>query len=126
MGKTIQRIVTRAFILGAPVAFLGCGSTPRVCTVSPIAIEETKSDTRDLETELSEAVEKRAKARADLAAWQERLTARQAEPPVLRAELERLKKASGRLEPKPEEESPQVDSQAQQIKLQPQSQREDG
>ncbi|MFQ5512084.1 MAG: hypothetical protein ACE5EO_09570 [Candidatus Krumholzibacteriia bacterium] len=126
MGIKVQRTLTRAFISGALVAFLGCSSAPRVCNISPIAIEEMKSDSRDLDVILAQAREKLAKAQADLAGWEERLAERQAEPPVLIAELERLKKASGRLEPQPEEETPQPGSQARQSEPETPFQRDDG
>ncbi|MFQ5472575.1 MAG: hypothetical protein ACE5FA_06810 [Dehalococcoidia bacterium] len=80
------------------VAILGCASVPKVCTVSPIEIEELKSDSRDLDAELAKLRVQQEKAEAELARWQKRLADRQAQPPVLRVELERLKKASGRVE----------------------------
>ncbi len=127
MDNRIQRTLVRVFITGALVAFLGCASVPRVCTVSPIDIEETLSDIRDLEVDRADAEQKLAKAKEDLAGWEERLAARRAEPPVLNAELERLKRASGRIEKAPEEESnPQQGTQAQQNQVRPATQREDG
>jgi chromosome segregation ATPase len=65
------------------------------CTVSPIEIEELKSDIRDVDDQLASAKETLARVQADLAAWEERLAARRSEIPQLEAELARLKKASG-------------------------------
>jgi chromosome segregation ATPase len=65
------------------------------CTVSPIEIEELKSDIRDVDGQLASAKEALAKVQADLAAWEARLAERRTEIPQLEAELARLKKASG-------------------------------
>lgn len=100
--------------------FLGCAGKPKVCAVSPIDIEEVKSDTRDLDQELTVVQERLKKAQDDLATWQARLAERKAEIPVLEAELARAKKASGvteemvvDIEPKPQ--------QAQDIQIMPRS-----
>jgi chromosome segregation ATPase len=65
------------------------------CTVSPIEIEELKSDIRDVDAQLVSAKETLARVQADLAAWEERLAQRRSEIPQLEAELARLKQASG-------------------------------
>jgi Tfp pilus assembly protein PilO len=76
-------------------AFVACGGRTQMCSVSPIDIEELKSDSRDLTKDL-EAVQARLKnAQNDLSAWQLRLANRRSELPELRAELARLKRASG-------------------------------
>ena len=74
---------------------LGCSREPEMCSVTPIDIEETLSDSRDLQGDLTKAKERLGAAQADLARWQTRLADRQAEVPALQAELARLKKASG-------------------------------
>jgi septal ring factor EnvC (AmiA/AmiB activator) len=93
----ISTIVAAAILLllVALNVFVGCASKQVVCTVSPIDIEETKSDSRDLDKELGVVRERLKKAQDDLAGWQKRLADRRAELPQLEAELERQKKMSG-------------------------------
>lgn len=76
-------------------AFVGCATAPAVCPVSPIDIEEVKSDTRDRQAELEVQQGRLKVAQDDLARWQGRLADRKAEKPKLMAELDRLKKMSG-------------------------------
>lgn len=76
------------------VAILGC-STPKVCTVTPIDIEELKSDIRDLDAQLEQARSRLAIVEADLADWEAQRADKAAQVPALHAELDRLKKASG-------------------------------
>ena len=81
---------------------LSCSSAPVVCNVTPVDIEELKADSRDLDVALADATNRLTKAKADLAAWHARIDTTRLKPPRLRAELERLKKASG-VTPKVEE-----------------------
>jgi len=85
------------------VAILGCAA-PKPCTVTPIDIEELKSDIRDLDAQLERAKARLAEVQAELASWEARRADKRAQIPVLEAELERLKKASG-VTVKPEEEA---------------------
>jgi DNA repair exonuclease SbcCD ATPase subunit len=91
--------VVLAAALGVALAglnsFIGCATAPTVCGVSPIDIEEVKSDSRDRQEELAEFQQRLTVAQEDLARWEARLAEREAEKPELRAELERLKKMSG-------------------------------
>ena len=90
---TIAVLLTLNLI--ALAVFVACGGKPQMCSVSPVDIEELKSDSGDLDDDL-EAVSARLKnAQDDLAAWQLRLANRRGELPELEAELARLKKASG-------------------------------
>jgi septal ring factor EnvC (AmiA/AmiB activator) len=87
--------VLLALNLIALAVFAACGGKSQTCTVSPIDIEELKSDSRGLNEDL-DAVRARLKnAQDDLAAWQSRMAKRRAELPELRAELVRLKRMSG-------------------------------
>ena len=83
------------------VAIMGCAASVP-CTVTPVDIEEFKSDTRDVDGELAKAQARLADVEAELADWEAQLAARMAEVPLLEAELERAKKASG-VTVKPEE-----------------------
>lgn len=81
---------------------LSCSSAPVVCKVTPIDIEEMKADSRDLDIQLADAQDRLRRAKADLARWQTRIDTTRTKPPLLRAELEKVKKASG-VTPKVEE-----------------------
>ena len=76
------------------VAFLGCAA-PKPCTVTPVEIEETKSDIRDLDGQIAEKQELLAKVQKTLAKWEGQREEKQAEVPLLLAELDRVRKASG-------------------------------
>ena len=91
--QIVQRLVF-LMVLCTVAGFLGC-SKMKPCAVSPIEIEELKSDIRDVDGQLADAKEALARVQADLAAWEERLAQRRSEIPQLEAELARLKKASG-------------------------------
>ena len=97
----LVRLATLLAIVSIAIP-LGCGSPRTVCTVTPIDIEETKSDIKDLHADLELARQRLARVQGELAAWQKRYDESKDKPMELRAELERLKKASGRTE-KPEE-----------------------
>ncbi|UCG52527.1 MAG: hypothetical protein JSW58_02975 [Candidatus Latescibacterota bacterium] len=107
--RIVQRIVL-ILALCSLAGFLGCAA-PKPCTVTPIDIEELKSDIRDLDAQLETANERLAQVQADLAGWEKRLAERRAEIPALEAELVRLRKASGVTE-RPEEEEPAEQSAA--------------
>ncbi len=76
------------------VAFLGC-TAPKPCTVTPVEIEEVKSDIRDLDGQMAEKQELLAKVKKTLAKWEGQRKEKQAEVPLLMAELDRAGKASG-------------------------------
>jgi septal ring factor EnvC (AmiA/AmiB activator) len=91
------RIFLRAVLsvtLISLAAFLGCAA-PKPCTVTPVDIEELKSDIRDLDGQIAERKEVLAEVQAELAKWEGQRAEKQAEIPELEAELERAKKASG-------------------------------
>jgi hypothetical protein len=88
-------VVLLTLNLAALVVFVGCGGRAQMCSVSPIDIEELRSDSRDLTKDLEAVQARLGNAQDDLAAWQLRLANRRAELPELRAELARLKRASG-------------------------------
>lgn len=87
--------VLLALNLIALAVFAACGGKSQTCTVSPIDIEELKSDSRDLNGDLDTVQARLKNAQDDLAAWQSRLANRRTELPELRDELARLKRASG-------------------------------
>jgi septal ring factor EnvC (AmiA/AmiB activator) len=91
--RIIQRVVF--FVVMCSLAwYLGC-ATPKPCTVSPVDIEEIKSDIRDLNTEIAKRNDVRTKLDDEVTGLEARLTERQALVPNLQAELERVKKESG-------------------------------
>ena len=73
-----------------------CSKEATVCTVSPIHIEELKSDIRDLDVELADTQKRLAEERAVLADRQATVDGLRAQVPGLELELERAKKASGK------------------------------
>ncbi len=94
MRHNIFQRVVLFVALCSLVAILGCAA-PKVCTVTPIDIEELKSDIRDLDAQLAKANERLATVEAELADWEAQRDNKSTQVPVLQAELERLKKASG-------------------------------
>jgi hypothetical protein len=74
--------------------YLGC-ATPKPCVVSPVDIEEIKSDIRDLDAEIGRRQAVLAKLTGEVTALETRLAERKVVVPALQAELERVKKASG-------------------------------
>jgi septal ring factor EnvC (AmiA/AmiB activator) len=92
-----HRIIQRAvlFVVLCSLAwYLGC-ATPKPCTVSPVDIEEIKSDIRDLDAEIGRRQAVLAKLSSEVAGLETRFAERQAVLPTLQAELERVRKASG-------------------------------
>jgi len=83
-----------------------------VCTVSPIDIEELKSDIRDLDVELADTRSRLASEQARLAEKQAKLSALEVQPPMLKQELYRLKKMSGKVFVEDEDEDLGVDATA--------------
>lgn len=88
-------ILFLALVSFSLIAFVGCGGRLGSCSVSPIDIEETRSDARDLDKDLAAVRERLKVAEGDLAKWQARLEKRRAELPALEAELARLQASSG-------------------------------
>ncbi len=84
----------------APLA-AGCSSAPP-CTVSPIEIEETRADTKDLDKNLEEARKRAKKLETRLAAKKKEFEKKKDVPAKLRKKLDELKKGSGRDEKKKE------------------------
>jgi septal ring factor EnvC (AmiA/AmiB activator) len=101
--RVIQRLVLFA-ALCCLAAYLGC-ATPKPCTVTPVDIEEIKSDIRGLDADLAKEKEVLSKLQAEVADLQVAIAERRGEVPVVQAELERLRKASGRTEKPLEEET---------------------
>jgi septal ring factor EnvC (AmiA/AmiB activator) len=117
------RIIAAAvitLILFSLTAFVGCAGKAKVCAVSPIDIEEVKSDSRDLDEDLAGLRERLKRAQDDLAGWQSRLAKRRTEVPELEAELARVKKMSGVTEEMVVDVEPKT-QQAQDIQLMPRS-----
>lgn len=84
--------------------YLACAA-PRPCTISPVEIEEIRSDIHDLDAELATRKKELAKLEAEVADLTARIGERRAQVPALQAELMRLKKASGVTEKVEEEVS---------------------
>jgi hypothetical protein len=99
-------------VLCGLVAVVAC-VPPKVCNISPIEIEEFKSDTRDLDVELARVQDILVQREAELATVEDKVAARKAEIPGLHEELRRAKRASG-VTQKPAEELGQATEQAQQ------------
>jgi septal ring factor EnvC (AmiA/AmiB activator) len=107
--RSIQRVVL-AVVLCSLAGYLGCAA-PKPCIVSPVDIEEIRSDIRDLDATLAQDKEVLSKLQADVVAVRAQVEERKAQLPVLQAEFERLKKASGVTE-KPEPQTTSADSTA--------------
>lgn len=91
--RILQRVVF--FVVLCSIAwYLGC-ATPKPCTISPVEIEEIKSDIRDLSAEIGRRQEVLAKLQNDVTGLEARLSERSALVPNLQAELDRVKAASG-------------------------------
>ena len=106
--KFIRRVVL-IVVLCSVAVYLGC-ATPKPCTVSPVDIEEVRSDIRDLDAKLTEDQAILSKLQAVVATVQAQIDEKRAEVPVLQAELERLKNASGVSVKPPTEVQPAADS----------------
>lgn len=101
--RILRRIVL-VVTLCSLAAFMGCAA-PKPCVVTPVEIEETKSDIRDLDSQIAQGKERLAEVQAELAKWEGQRDEKLAEIPQLLAELERVKKASGVTERLEEEET---------------------
>lgn len=94
------KLVLRAILTCAAVilvSIFSCSKVPMVCTVSPIDIEEFKSDIRDLDAQLADTQERLAQEEARLAKKQAKLSELEVQPVLLTQELYRLKKMSGKV-----------------------------
>jgi peptidoglycan hydrolase CwlO-like protein len=88
----IELIIVITFL--APL-IVGCSSAPP-CTVSPIEIEETREDHKNLDKSLQEANGKAQDLQRQLTEKQKEHDSKKDEPAVLQKKLEELKKGSGR------------------------------
>lgn len=84
--------------------YLACAA-PKPCTISPVEIEELKSDIRDLDAQLAARKQELAKLEAEVADLTARIEGRRSQVPALQAELTKLKKASGVTEKTEEEKA---------------------
>lgn len=107
----MRRRVVLIVVLCSVAGYLGC-ATPKPCTVSPVDIEEVRSDIRDLDAKLAENQAILSKLQEGVAAVQAQIAEKKAEVPVLQAEFDRLKKASGVSVTPPTEVQPAADSTA--------------
>ena len=94
MRKRAVVLMIALFALLAPV-FIGCSSAPP-CTVSPIEIEETREDVKDLDTSLEEAKERVQALQEKVDAKKKEYEAKKDKPAELRKKVESLEKGSGR------------------------------
>ena len=94
--RTVQRLALFVGACGVAV-YLGC-AVPMTCQVTPVNIEEIRSDIRDLDGEIAEKRTALSKLEAEIAELEASLKERQGRIPLTRAELDSLKKASGRTE----------------------------
>jgi peptidoglycan hydrolase CwlO-like protein len=92
-----NRIVSCVIVLSTLLAplVLGCSSAPP-CTVSPIEIEETREDVKNLDKSLQEAKEKVQALQSKLAEKQKEYDQKKDKPAELRKKVEELEKGSGR------------------------------
>lgn len=94
-----SRLLVWTFCLSVSAVIVGmvsCAKAPTVCTTSPVAIEEMKSDIRDLEAQMAAASERLREEQARLADRQAEADSLRSQIPALVQELERAKKASGK------------------------------
>lgn len=106
--KFIRRallIVVLCFVSG----YMACAA-PKPCTISPVEIEEIRSDIRDLDAKLAEDKASLAKLQGDVATVRGQLEERRAEIPILQAQLDSVKQASGVSLTPPSEMQPAADS----------------
>ncbi len=105
--KIIQPAVL--LVVLCSLAVYGACAVQRPCTISPVEIEEIRSDIRDLDQKLAERKELLAKLEGELVDLQARIEERRVELSLVQEELTRLKKASGVVE-KPAEGTAQPTS----------------
>ena len=91
--------------------YMGCAA-PKPCTITPVDIEEIKSDIRDLDAKITEDRTTLARLRGDVRVVQAQIAEKRAEIPFLEAELDSVKKASGMTVTPPLEIQPAADSTA--------------
>lgn len=94
--RTVQRVALFVVLSGL-AAYLGCAA-PRPCSVTPVDIEEIRSDIRDLDVELAERKQILAGLEAEVAELEAAIEEKQKRIPIMQAERDRLRKASGRTE----------------------------
>ncbi len=96
-----MRSVLRAWLIGVAcvvsVMLVGCGK-PTTCNVSPVEIEELREDIAAVQKNLASARERADNLAKELAAKQADLDSKKGKPDELRAQLEALRKGSGRNE----------------------------
>lgn len=102
--KIIQPVVL--FVLVCVLAIYGACAAQRPCMISPVEIEEIKSDIRDLDQKLAERKELLVKLEAEITEMQARIEDRRGKLSLVQTELARLKKASGMTEKSAEETAP--------------------
>jgi chromosome segregation ATPase len=76
---------------------VGCGTAP-TCNVSPVEIEELREDVAVVQKNLATARERQDNLEKELATKQADLATKKGKPDELRAQLEAMRKGSGRLE----------------------------
>lgn len=96
------------FVAVSVLALYGACVALKPCTVSPVEIEEIKSDIRDLDAKLAERKALLAKLEAEIVELQARIEERRLQYSAVDAELTKLKKASGVTERPAEEKAPSV------------------
>ena len=91
--KFIQRAMLTV-LLCSLAGYWACAAQ-KPCTISPVEIEEIKSDIRDVGRELAEKQKQLAKLEAEVADLQARIEERREQLTLVQEEFDRAKKASG-------------------------------
>ncbi|MBP2681510.1 MAG: hypothetical protein H6Q78_1373 [Candidatus Krumholzibacteriota bacterium] len=94
--RQFQRVALFVVVCGLAV-YLGC-AVPMPCSISPVSIEEIRSDIRDLDRDLADRKAALAKLEAEVAELDATLAGKLARIPLLQSELDSLTAASGRTE----------------------------
>ena len=102
--KIIQPVVL--LVVLCSLAVYGACAVQRPCTISPVEIEEIRSDIRDIDLKLAERKELLAKLEVELVDLQARIEERRGQLSLVQDELTRLKKASGVVEKTAAENAP--------------------
>jgi chromosome segregation ATPase len=90
---------------------MGCAA-PKPCTITPVEIEEIKSDIRDLDAKLAEDRAVLAKLQEGVRVVRAQIEEKRAEIPILQAQFDSVKTASGVSVKPPSEMQPAADSTA--------------
>jgi chromosome segregation ATPase len=85
-------------------------AAPKPCTISPVEIEEIRSDIRDLDAKLAEDKASLAKLQEGVATVKAEIEQKRAEIPILQAQFDSVKQASGVSVTPPSEMQPAADS----------------